>query len=244
MGKTKNSSGYIKMWQDPAYRAHMSEVRRELWQDPEYKEMMSNSHRGNQNRTGIKHTEEDKKRISDTLKGHPAYEKQRESVRNMNKNRIISESTRKKISDWHKGRPITPKGSHLSEEHRRRLSETRILRGVAKGDKNPAWRGGTSFKPYCYKFDEALKEEVRARFGRKCYLCPTTENENGRRLTCHHVDYNKSQGCKGLKWSLLPLCDPCHGKTNHNRWYWFALLRDYWIYEYIEFNSGDINGFV
>jgi hypothetical protein len=31
---------------------------------------------------------------------------------------------------------------------------------------------------------------------------------------------------------VKPVCIKDHAKTNFNRWYWFALLRDYWIYEY------------
>ena len=98
---------------------------------------------------------------------------------------------------------------------------------VGSGASN--WRGGKSFEPYCFKFTTNLKESVRDRFGRTCFLCPTTEEENGRKLCVHHVDYNKGQGC-GHAWSLLPLCDSCHSRTNYNRWYWFGLLNCYWAY--------------
>ena len=91
------------------------------------------------------------------------------------------------------------------------------------------WKGGISFEPYCEKFTRKLKEEIRKKHNNKCYIC--TKEDKQRKLSIHHCDYNKSQGCKGLKWSLLPLCIKCHAKTNTNRWYWFALLRDYWIYE-------------
>jgi endogenous inhibitor of DNA gyrase (YacG/DUF329 family) len=115
-----------------------------------------------------------------------------------------------------------------------KISESRM--GKYKGAQNPNWRGGLSYEPYCFRFDYKLKENVRDAFGRKCYLCPKTENKRGRKLSVHHVDYNKSQGCAGLKWSLIPLCSKCHSMTNFNRWYWFALLRDYWIYDYMDFN--------
>lgn len=32
------------------------------------------------------------------------------------------------------------------------------LKGKKEGEKNPNWRGGSSFLPYCTKFNEALKE--------------------------------------------------------------------------------------
>jgi hypothetical protein len=38
----------------------------------------------------------------------------------------------------------------------------------------------------------------------------------------------------------LPLEQRWHTKTNFNRWYWFALLRDYWAYKYLTFHGMDI----
>lgn len=98
------------------------------------------------------------------------------------------------------------------------------------------WKGGIAFLPYCPKFNEKTKEEVREAFGRKCYLCDTPEN--GKHLHVHHCDYNKSQGCTGQRWSLIPLCNSCHAKTNGKRYHWFNLLRDYWLNDYIDFVSG------
>lgn len=111
----------------------------------------------------------------------------------------------------------------------------RSYKVATAGDKNPRWRGGVSFEPYCTKFNNDIKESVRDAFGRRCYLCG--EHENGYKLNIHHVDYNKSQGCRGLKWSLVPLCKSCHMRTNARRWYWFALLRDYWLSEHIDFDN-------
>ena len=93
-------------------------------------------------------------------------------------------------------------------------------------ENNGRWLGGKSFEPYCYKFNNELKEYVRDKFDRRCFVCGTPEN--GRKLSVHHVDYNKLQGCKGKTWVLIPLCNSCHNKTNHNRWQWFNLLINYW----------------
>lgn len=86
---------------------------------------------------------------------------------------------------------------------------------------------------YCPKFNFSLKERIRDEFGRTCFLCPTTEEENGVKLSVHHVDYNKGQGC-GHEWNLVPLCRKCHVKTNYNRWHWFNLLGNYWAIPYWE----------
>jgi len=95
------------------------------------------------------------------------------------------------------------------------------------GARNPNWKGGLKKQLYCYKFNNKLKEQIRDAFGRKCYLCPTLEADNGKRLDVHHADYNKGQGC-GHEWNLLPLCIRCHAKTGHYRHYYFNLLSNYW----------------
>jgi len=99
------------------------------------------------------------------------------------------------------------------------------------GKDSPNWHGGISFEPYCYKFNEDLKENIRKKFNRKCFICGKSEEDNLVRLSVHHVDYNKGQGC-GYSWSLIPLCSSCHSKTNYNRYYWFNLLNNYWLYKY------------
>lgn len=98
------------------------------------------------------------------------------------------------------------------------------------GENSPNWRGGESIE-YCYRFNEVKKEEIRELFNRKCYLCDKNEIDNKQKLSVHHVDYNKGQGCEHT-WDLIPLCREHHIKTNYKRWYWFALLYNYWVYEY------------
>lgn len=151
-----------------------------------------------------------------------------------------SEELKKARSERLKGNQLG-KGHHQSEEVRRRISLAQMGEkgnGWGKtGDKNNNWRGGISFKPYCFKFNKNFKELIRDKFGRKCYLCPTTEKEIGKKLDVHHIDYNKNSICNGKEWAFLPLCKKCHLKTNVNRWYWFNLLIYYWVYKYIDFDS-------
>lgn len=92
------------------------------------------------------------------------------------------------------------------------------------GENSPAWKGGVSFEPYCPKFNEAFKESIREKFDRVCFLCPTTEEENGRKLDVHHVNYDKSCLCDDAKCEFVPLCVSCHIKTNYNRGYWENLI--------------------
>lgn len=85
------------------------------------------------------------------------------------------------------------------------------------GDKHHSWRGGISYGQYCPKFNEKVKEYIRDKYYRKCFLCNMEEKYNGRKLDVHHIDYNKDQGCGGHKWQLVPLCRSCHTRTNSNR---------------------------
>lgn len=110
-------------------------------------------------------------------------------------------------------------GKQITEEHRANLSASHI--GIQAGDKHPNWQGGISFEPYCVKFNEEFKEYIRLKFDNKCFLCPTTQAENGKKLSVHHVNYNKKCGCDGDETcNFVPLCKKCHAKTNFNRDYW------------------------
>ena len=103
--------------------------------------------------------------------------------------------------------------------------EWRAKTGIFKAKKHPNWQGGISFGSYCVKFNEELKEKVREKYGRRCFLCGKTEKENKRKLSVHHVDYNKGRGCNGKRWLLVPLCLVCHGRTDYNRDYWEPIIR-------------------
>lgn len=200
----------------------------------EARERIAKSHIGNHNALGFKHSEETRLRWSQARKGIPKTEESKRKQSEALKGRITS--PRYKWSDAQRqlmservtgeknpmyGKPSPNRGLHHSEEVKRKISKTKI------GSKNPCWRGGVSFGNYCPAFTRRLKEEIRNKFGRKCFLCSLTEIENGKRLDVHHVDYNKGQGC-GQKWSLVPLCHYCHGKTCHDRHYYFNLLSHYW----------------
>lgn len=96
-----------------------------------------------------------------------------------------------------------------------------------RGENSPGWKGGVSFEPYCEKFDEPFREYIREKFGRVCFLCPKTEAENGRKLSVHHVNYDKDCLCDdNLTCQFVPLCMSCHGKVNANRKKWEAKINN------------------
>lgn len=84
------------------------------------------------------------------------------------------------------------------------------------GKNHPNWKDGASFEPYCHRFNDGIKEKVRNYYGRRCFKCGKTEEENNERLCVHHINFNKNQGCDGEKWGLIPLCRSCHSWTIGN----------------------------
>jgi len=147
---------------------------------------------------------------------------------------------RAKISEAQRGEKHKNWGKHHSEETLRRMrasarkgednpskrSESRkkrsdALRGVMVGEKNPNWRGGTSFAPYCQKFNNEFKERVRAFWGYECGLCSKSQDENGRKLDVHHVNYRKDACCnEEVTPKFIPLCMTCHQHTLSKREEW------------------------
>lgn len=132
-----------------------------------------------------------------------------------------SEETRTKLSaasielwkdpefrDKHSGENNHNFGKTFSKEHRAKMSVSGI------GENNPSWRGGISFEPYCPAFNGQLKEKIRNRDNRTCVLCGKSEIQNGRRLSVHHIDGDKMQGCDGKKWYLCALCHSCNSRPD------------------------------
>ena len=122
-----------------------------------------------------------------------------------------SNSAKKKLSEASKGSKHT--------------SETKLKIGNALKHNKHNWMGGISFEPYCPKFNYEFKESIREKFGRVCFMCGAPEN--GRKLSVHHVNYDKSCLCSEIECEFVPLCASCHGKTsNGDREYWESLILD------------------
>ncbi len=102
-------------------------------------------------------------------------------------------------------------GKHHSMESKIKMSEIKL------GKDNPNYINGKSNEPYTVEFNNELKELIRHRDGYKCQKCNCPEIENGVKLTCHHVDYDK-KNC--LPENLITLCVRCNVKVNTNRKKW------------------------
>ena len=82
------------------------------------------------------------------------------------------------------------------------------------------WYGNIRYynNQYCEKWTADLRERVRAYFGYICFECGV--KQKGRKLSVHHIHYNKKTCCDGSPHDMVPLCAECHTKTNFNRDYW------------------------
>jgi len=89
------------------------------------------------------------------------------------------------------------------------------------GEKCHLWKGGISYGPYCPKFSREFKQRVREFFDNKCVECGITEEEHGKKMCVHHVNFDKTSCCdENVEPLFVTLCASCHPKTNFNREYW------------------------
>ena len=151
-----------------------------------------------------------------SMKGIPRSEETKKKISDNKKGKHHSNETKQKISQSKKGNK-TSLGRKLSEETKEKISKSLI--GKSIGNKNPSWKGGISFKPYCIKFNENLKERIRLRDNYQCQMpgCLCTQLESlllyNQSLHVHHIHYDKPN-CNP---DLITLCLLCHSKINSRR---------------------------
>jgi len=172
---------------NPKVSAKISEIKTEYWRNPENRAKMIGRNNPFFGKTHSKET--------------------RAKLRAIAIGRIMTEETRIKISQ-------TLKGSFTSEETRDRNKGKNNPMYGRTGETHPNWQGGISFEPYCSKFNNQLKESIRNHDNRTCVLCGTGEIQNGQRLSVHHIDGDKMQGCSGKSWYLCALCRSCNSRPD------------------------------
>lgn len=179
-----------------------SEKMKQLWKNPEYRAIQITAH------SGYKHTEDQKRKISKSLKGHHVSNETRKKIGNTkigNKymlGKTHSNETKQKIS-------IKNNGKKRTEEIKRKISDR--MKGLYAGEKNffykksfygeksPNWihdRNMLKKKDYrdYYGTDSASKDwakQVKSRDGWKCKI---SNKECYGRLEAHHI----------LSWKYYP----------------------------------------
>lgn len=153
-------------------------------------------------------SEETRGRMSDARVGKslpPETRGKMSASRTGVKRKPMTQSTKDKLS-------IVRTGVPPSFETRRKHSAT--LQGIPYDE----WESFAKDQPYCPKFNEACRESNREKYDRRCFLSDVTEADNGQKLSVHHYDMNKAQGCDGHAWKLVPLCRELHNTSHTPTW--------------------------
>lgn len=231
------------------------------------KECYAKDHVGEKNGFfGKTHSDEFKEQQRILLTGHVESEETKNKKRVANLKRYEDPKEHERTSNLNKKRFEDPAQREIQRANQLRIFEERpefkessiqVLKNIIKtpehkakigraitGEKNGCWKGGTSFLPYCPKFNNALKENVRSFFDDKCVMCGKTSEENKASLAVHHVFTEKMACCETKieemdiirsrlpknvarfgedKFSeeeimyirmMVPLCRGCHGKQS------------------------------
>ena len=106
------------------------------------------------------------------------------------------------------------------------LETRKIIGDSHRGAKSVQWLGGksdeTSGERYDYGFTEQLRIAIRKRDNNICQICGRTVEQEGKELSCHHIDYNKKNNNPS---NLISVCCKCHAKTTYGkRTYWTQYL--------------------
>jgi len=178
----------------------------------EHKQKLSDARKGksswNKGKKCKPCTTETKQKISDANKGRTRTAETKKKMSDAKKGIPRTEEQKKKQSDIMKGRPSIMKGKTHTIETRKHISAG--LQGVTYDE----WESFSCEFLYCPKFNEECRESCREKYNRKCFICGKSEKDNGQKLSVHHVDMDKAQGCNS-NWKLVPLCKHHHA-TAHN----------------------------
>ena len=94
--------------------------------------------------------------------------------------------------------------------------ESKKLMG-RRGSDHPNWQGGIAGGSYPFDFNDELKKLIRERDNHTCQLCDKTQEEEGKNLSVHHIDYVKENINPD---NLITLCRSCNIKVNYGRDAW------------------------
>ncbi len=123
--------------------------------------------------------------------------------------------------------------TRLYAEGKIKLSGWALMRNedptYQNGENHPLWKGGKSFEPYGIEFNNKLREQIRKRDNYRCQQCFRhqdelfTKSRKRRKLSIHHVDFDKKNNNPE---NLISLCQNCHMQTNFDRKNWVTYFQN------------------
>jgi len=183
-----------KRYEDPKAHEKLSVAGKKYWKDPKAREKQS--------ATRKKHFEDNSEAHEKLSAAKKEYFKD-----NPEAHKKASAAQKKYAKD-----------NPTSDEIRKKMSATQ------QGIKYDDWVTFAKDKPYCPAFNEACRESNREKYGRKCFICGLHESKNitrngkQKKLSVHHVDMQKDQGCNGHAWKLVPICLRHHKAAHTSLW--------------------------
>ena len=162
---------------------------------------------------GYKQTKEHKINISNSMKGHIFSKETKEKLRKNHKGMLGKKFSKESIIKL----SLAKKGKKFTKEHIKNLSLSHIK------EKCYNWHGGISFEPYGLEFNNKLREQIRKRDNYRCQECGFNQKQLKRKLSIHHIDFNKQNNNYN---NLISLCNTCHTQTNYNRNDWISYFQD------------------
>lgn len=199
------------------YREKQRKSANKRWEDPKQCE--------NAKEKAIKQFEDPEQHEKQRVAANKRWEdpEQHEKASKGQKKRFSDPNERKKDSENIKN-SIKHKESVKNRKYKPKLCEICNEEFIPNSSGHKYCEECTDIIMYCWKFNEKCRENNREKYDRECYMCGLLEEENidkngdQRKLSVHHADMDKMQGCDDIKWKLVPVCMDCHGKLHSNLW--------------------------
>ena len=215
--RARQSVTQKKRWEDPILREQKSVESKKVWSDPELREKARDR--------GVKRYEDPAVRERASI----ASKKMWESTE-------LREKASLRMTKRYEDPVEREKTSLCTTKRYEDPVEREKASAIQQGISYDEWEGFAKHQPYCPRFNEACRESNREKYDRRCFLSGTTEMENEQKLSVHHIDMNKDQGCDGHTWKLVPLCRKWHGRVHTSLW----LARIQYLLAYV-WNPGRTN---